>query len=46
MYSAWQKYRLKMQISKVENMCYKFCHLLQYGSYQLISTDITHVIHP
>lgn len=30
MYFAWQKYSLKMQISKVENVCYKFCHLLQY----------------
>lgn len=45
MYFAWQEYSLKMQISKVENACYKFCHLLQYCTYQLIPTDITHVVH-
>lgn len=44
MYFVWQEYSLKMQISKGENACYKFFHLLQHCTYQLISTDTTHVV--
>lgn len=36
MYFAWQEYSLKMQISKVENACYKFCHLFQYYTYHYL----------